>query len=140
LLNVDIHEHQFKRKGKYCKFHFDKEAYSKPKTSDLYTLSWKSSYDGMLFMCQSRQQQFHGFVICVIFRPRDLQEYYMLFGIFARDTSLYSLSVFYIAWADFQYTHFYLFCVLHHWAFLTREYHGTAAFQAHTTSIYDVIA
>jgi hypothetical protein len=47
--------------------------------------------------------QFHGFVICVIFRPRDLQEYYMLFGIFARDTSLYSLSVFYIASADFQY-------------------------------------
>jgi hypothetical protein len=26
LLNVVIHEHQFKRKGKYYKFHFDKEA------------------------------------------------------------------------------------------------------------------
>jgi hypothetical protein len=25
LLNVVIHEHQFKRKGKYYKFHFDKE-------------------------------------------------------------------------------------------------------------------
>ena len=31
LLNVVIHEHQFKRKGKYYKFHFDKEAYTKPK-------------------------------------------------------------------------------------------------------------
>ena len=31
LLNVIIHEHQFKRKGKYYKFHFDKEAYTKPK-------------------------------------------------------------------------------------------------------------
>jgi hypothetical protein len=29
LLNVIIHEHQFKRKGKYYKFHFDKEAYTK---------------------------------------------------------------------------------------------------------------
>jgi hypothetical protein len=45
--------------------------------------------------------------------PRDMQEYYMLFGIFARDVGLYSLSVFYIAWADFQYTNIYLFCVLH---------------------------
>jgi ADP-heptose:LPS heptosyltransferase len=33
LLNVVIHEHQFKRKGIYCKYHFDKEAYTKPKTS-----------------------------------------------------------------------------------------------------------
>ena len=31
LLNVIIHEHQFKRKGKYYKFHFDKEAYTEPK-------------------------------------------------------------------------------------------------------------
>ena len=31
LLNVVIHEHQFKRKGKYYKFHFDKEAYTQPK-------------------------------------------------------------------------------------------------------------
>ena len=31
LLNVIIHKHQFKRKGKYCKFHFDKEAYTTPK-------------------------------------------------------------------------------------------------------------
>ena len=47
---------------------------------------------------------FRGILICVTFRPRDMQEYYMLFGIFARDVGLYSLSVFYIAWADFQYT------------------------------------
>ena len=31
LLNVVIHKHQFKRKGKYYKFHFDKEVYTKPK-------------------------------------------------------------------------------------------------------------
>jgi hypothetical protein len=30
----------------------------------------------------------------VIFRPRDMQEYYMLFRIFTRDVGLYSLSVF----------------------------------------------
>ena len=56
---------------------------------------------------------FRGILFCVIFRPRDMQEYYMLFGIFARDVGLYFLSVFYIAWADFQYTTVYLFCVLH---------------------------
>jgi hypothetical protein len=31
LLNVIIHEHQFRRKGNYYKFHFDKEAYTKQK-------------------------------------------------------------------------------------------------------------
>ena len=86
---------------------------------------------------------FCGILICAIFRPRDMQEYYMLFGIFARDTGLYSLSVFYIAWADFQYTNVYLFCVLHtymyHCASFTRECQGTAALQAQTTSIYDII-
>ena len=83
----------------------------------------------------------HGILICVIFKPSDMQQYYMLFGIFARDVGLYSLSVFYIAWADFQYTNVYLFCVLHtyHCASFTRECHGTAALQAQTTSIYDVI-
>ena len=55
---------------------------------------------------------FRGILICVIFRPRDMQEYYMLFGIFTRDANLYSLSVFYIAWTDFQYTNVYLFCVI----------------------------
>ena len=38
-----------------------------------------------------------------------MQEYYMLFGILARDVGLYSLSVFYIAWADFQYSNTQMF-------------------------------
>jgi hypothetical protein len=34
------------------------EAYTKPNdVSDLYVLNWKSSYDVMLLMCQSRQQR-----------------------------------------------------------------------------------
>ena len=39
LLNVVIHEpwHQFKRKGIYCKFHFDKEAHTKPKNVRVFT-------------------------------------------------------------------------------------------------------
>jgi energy-coupling factor transporter transmembrane protein EcfT len=39
------------------------------------------------------------------------------------------------------YTNIYLFCVLHTYycASFTRECHGTAALQAQTTSIYDVI-
>ena len=84
---------------------------------------------------------FRGILICVIFRPRDMQEYYMLFRIFSRDTDWCSLSVFYIAWVEFQYTNVYLFCVLHNYqcASFTRECHGTAALQAETTSIYDVI-
>ena len=76
---------------------------------------------------------FRGILICVIFRPRDMQEYYMLFGIFARDTGLCSLSVFSdIARVDFQYTNVYLFCVLHnyHCASSTRGCHETAALQA----------
>ena len=64
LLNVVIHEHQFKRKGKYFyKFHFDKEAYTKPKNVRIlvYVLNWKSSYDVMLFTCQNCQQHFAEF-------------------------------------------------------------------------------
>jgi hypothetical protein len=62
LLNVVIHEHQFRRKGIYCKFHFDKEPYMKPKKrQDFYVLNWKSSYDVMLFMCQNREQHFTEF-------------------------------------------------------------------------------
>ena len=70
-----------------------------------------------------------------------MQEYYMLFGIFAKDVGLYFLSVFYIARADFQYTNVYLFCVLHtyHCVPFTGECHGTAAYKAQTMSIYDVI-
>jgi hypothetical protein len=72
---------------------------------------------------------------------RDMQEYYMLFGIFAKDVGLYFLSVFYIALADFQYTYVYLCCVLHtyHCVPFTGECHGTAAYKAQTTSFYDVI-
>ena len=55
-------------------------------------LNWKSSYDVTLFMCQSRSIIFRGILICVIFRPRDMQQYYMLFGIFTRDTGSYSMS------------------------------------------------
>jgi hypothetical protein len=53
-----IDTHQFKTKGK---FHFDDGAYTKPKQPDLYVLYWKSSYDVMLFMFQSRQQHFAEF-------------------------------------------------------------------------------
>jgi hypothetical protein len=56
---------------------------------------------------------FRGILICLVFKPRDMQEYYMLFGIFATDMGLYFLSVCYIAWADNQYATVYLFCVLH---------------------------
>ena len=38
LLNVVIHEHQFKRKGKYYKIHFDKEAYMKLKNVRIFML------------------------------------------------------------------------------------------------------
>jgi hypothetical protein len=31
LLNIVIHEHQFKRKGKYYKYHFNNEAYTNSK-------------------------------------------------------------------------------------------------------------
>jgi hypothetical protein len=37
------------------------EAYTKSKMSDLYVLIGKSSYDIMMFMCQSRQQHFAEF-------------------------------------------------------------------------------
>jgi hypothetical protein len=62
LLNVVIHEHQFKRKRIYCKFHFDKEAYTKSKIrQDLYVLNWKFAYDVMLFIYQSHEQHFAEF-------------------------------------------------------------------------------
>jgi hypothetical protein len=136
-----MHTHQFKRNGKYYKFHFDKEAYTKPKTSGslcskLEVFIWRHAV-----YLPKLSTTFRGILICVIFRPRDMQESYMLFGIFAKDVGLYFLSVFYIAWADFQYTNVYLFCVLHtyHCVPLTGEYHGTAANKAQTRSIYDVI-
>jgi hypothetical protein len=51
-------------------------------TPDLYVLNWKSSYDVMLLMCQSRQQHFGGILICTIFRPGIyMQEYIFMFSI-----------------------------------------------------------
>jgi hypothetical protein len=38
-----------------------KHTRNKKKTSDIYILNWKSAYDVMLFMCQSRQQHFAEF-------------------------------------------------------------------------------
>jgi hypothetical protein len=35
----------------------------------------------MLFMCQSRSTIFPGILICVIFSPRDMQEYTFMFRI-----------------------------------------------------------
>ena len=40
--------------------------------------------------------------------------------------------------ADFQYTHVYLFCVLHHCASFAMECHGTAV-HTETTLLYDAI-
>ena len=61
LLNVVIHEHQFKRKGKYNKFHLTMRHTESQKSQDLYVLNWKSSYDVMLFTCQNCQQHFTEF-------------------------------------------------------------------------------
>ena len=36
---------------------------------------------------------FRGILICVIFRPRNMQEYYMLFGIFAKDVGFIFLLI-----------------------------------------------
>ena len=67
---------------------------------------------------------------CVIVRPRDMQEYILMFKYCIRmeiniqilysdllilNTSFFKLN-----------THVYLFCVLHHWTSFTREWHGTA--------------
>jgi hypothetical protein len=45
---------------------------------------------------------FRWILICLIFSCRDMQDYYMLFGIFTADTGLYSMSVFFIPCADFH--------------------------------------
>ena len=50
------------------------------KTSDFYILNWKSSYDVTLFMCQRCSTIFRGILICVIFRPRDMQGYIFMFS------------------------------------------------------------
>ena len=115
------------------------ETWTKPKNvwslrSKLEVFIWRH----VVYVPKS-SKTFRGILICVIFRPRDMQEYYMLFGIFTRDTNLYSLSVFYIAWTDFQYTNVYLSCVIASLGIFykgvtwdsrfTREWHGTAALQ-----------
>jgi hypothetical protein len=80
LLSVVMHEHQFKRKRKYCKFHFDNEAYTKPK--NVWPLHFKLEvfiWRHVVYVPKS-STTFRGILISVIFRPRDMQEYYMLFG------------------------------------------------------------
>ena len=139
-----FHEHQFKRKGKCYKFHFDKEAYTKPKKtsgslcSKLEVFIWRH----VVYVPKS-STTFFGISICVIFRTRDMQEYYMLFRIFARDDEfIFSVCFLYrLSWFPIQFPNVYLFCVLHtyHCVTFTGECHGTAAYKAQTTSIYDVI-
>jgi hypothetical protein len=50
---------------------------------------WKPSYDVTLFMCQSRSTIFLRILICVMFRPRDIQEYICMFSIALDITVLY---------------------------------------------------
>jgi hypothetical protein len=78
FLNIVIHEHQFKRKGK---FHFDEEAYMKIKRPDYYVLHWKSSYDVMFVYVPKSSTTSRGFLICMIVRHRDMQEYNLMFSI-----------------------------------------------------------
>jgi hypothetical protein len=76
LLNVVIHEHQLKRKEKYYKFHFDKEAYTKQKKtsgslcSKLEVFIWRH-----VIYVPKLSTTFRGILICVIFRPMDMQGY-----------------------------------------------------------------
>ena len=51
---------------------------------------------------------FRWILICLIFSCRDMQDYYMLFGIFTADTGLYSMSVFFILCADFQFSNLFV--------------------------------
>jgi len=50
-------------------------------TSDLYILYWKSSYDVHVVYEPKSSTIFHGILICVIFRPWDMQEYIFMFSI-----------------------------------------------------------
>jgi hypothetical protein len=43
-------------------------------------------------LCAKVINKFRGILICVIFRQRDMQELYMLFGIFTGEMGLYSRS------------------------------------------------
>jgi hypothetical protein len=78
------------------------------KSKDLYVLNWKSSIWRHVVYVTT----FGGILTCSLFRPRDMQEYYMLFGIFARDSSLYSLSVLFIAWADTRMFIYFVYSML----------------------------
>ena len=86
---------------------------------------------------------FRRILICAIFRPRVMQEYYMLFWIFARDTGLYhNTCLFSISPEPISNTRmfiYFVYCILIIVHLFTREWHGTAALQAQTRSIYDVI-
>jgi hypothetical protein len=88
LLNVVIHEHQFKRKGIYCNSTLTRRRTRSQKTSGflrskLVVFIWRH----VVYIPKS-WTTLRGILICAIFRPRDMQEYYMLFWIFARDTGL----------------------------------------------------
>jgi hypothetical protein len=131
LLNVVIHQHQ--KKGKILQIplwlgsvHFKLEVFI-----------WRH-----VFYVPKSSITFRGILICVIFRPIDMQEYISMFSIALEWRQLYysyEPYLWFVNRSDFHYMHVYLFCVLHHWAFFTRDCHGTAALQAQTTSIYDVI-
>jgi hypothetical protein len=78
----------------YYKCHLDKEAYTKPKKVRIFVKLEVFIWRHVVYVPKS-STTFRRILICVTFRLRDMQEYYMLFWIFARDVGLYSLSVFY---------------------------------------------
>ena len=85
---------------------------------------------------------FRGILICVIFRPWDIQEYYMLFGIFAMDVGLYS-CLFSISPEPISNTRmlsYFTYCIL----IIVYPLQGSVMeqpliYRAQTRSIYDVI-
>jgi len=85
-----------KRKGKYCKFHFDKEAWTKPK--NVWSVRFKLEvfiWCHVVYVPKSLIT-FHGIFIWVIFRQRDMQEYILMFSICIRMeiTVLFKWTVF----------------------------------------------
>ena len=86
---------------------------------------------------------FRGILICAIFRPGICKNTIRYSGS-SQGIQVYNTYLFSISPEPISNTRLfivYLFCVLHtyHYASFTRECHGTAALQAQTTSIYDVI-
>jgi hypothetical protein len=57
------------------------EEYTKPNDVWPFNFKLEVSYDVTLFMCQSRSTIFRGILNFVIFRPRDMQEYFFIFSI-----------------------------------------------------------